>query len=114
MLFRSTGIQGFGMQKVCVKAEIAEQIDEFFDRFGYAVERIEAVNITSRPAWNYVKTGGSAPRSLNGGTTSTAPFTRGAGTPAEALDLIRRCFDRGITFWHTTSGFGDYSADNSL
>lgn len=110
----ATGIQGFGMQKVCVKAEIAEQIDEFFDRFGYAVERIEAVNITSRPAWNYVKTGGSSPRSLNGGTASTAPFTRGAGTPAEALDLIRRCFDRGITFWHTTSGFGDYSADNAL
>lgn len=109
-----TGMQGVWAQKVCVKAEIAEQIDEFFDRFGYAVERIEAVNITSRPAWNYVKTGGSAPRSLNGGTTSTAPFTRGAGTPAEALDLIRRCFDRGITFWHTTSGFGDYSADNSL
>ena len=110
----ATGIQGFGMQKVCVKAEIAEQIDEFFDRFGYAVERIETVNITSRPAWNYVKTGGSSPRSLNGGTSATAPFTRGAGTPAEALDLIRRCFDRGITFWHTTTGFGDYSADNSL
>ncbi len=110
----STGAQGVHAQKVSVKKEIAQQIDQFFDRWGYAVERIETVNITSRGAWNYIKTGGAAPRSLNGAPGSSAPFTRGRGTPAEALDTIRTAFDNGVTFWHTTSGFGDYSQSNSL
>ena len=110
----STGVQGVHAQKVAVKAEIAQQIDQFFDRWGYAVERIESVNITSRPAWNYVKTGGAAPKSLNGSPGSSAPFTRGRGTPADALSVIRRAFDGGVTFWHTTSGFGDYSQANGV
>lgn len=108
-----TGVQGVHAQRVCVKAPVAEQIDQFFDRWGYAVERIEQVNIRSRPTWNYVKTGGCAPTSYNVGAGSAAPFG-GNGTPAAALDVIRRAFDGGVTFWHTTSGFGDYSQDNSL
>lgn len=110
----STGTQGVFVNRTCVKAEVAQQIDQFFDRWGYAVERIEAVNITSRPSWNYVKTGGAAPRSLDAGAGATAPFTRGRGTPADALDVIRRAFDGGITFWHNTATFGDYSQSNAL
>lgn len=110
----ATGIQGVVAERVCVKAEIAEQIDEFFDRWGYAVERIEPVDITSRPAFNYVKTQGAAPRSSNVGAGSSAPFTRGRGTPAEALDVIRRAFDNGVTFWHTTGNFGDFSQSNGV
>lgn len=110
----STATQGVYANRICVKAEVAQQIDQFFDRWGYAVERIEAVNITSRPSWNYVKTGGAAPRSLNAGAGAAAPFTRGRGTPADALDVIRRAFDGGITFWHNTASFGDYSQSNAL
>lgn len=110
----STGAQGVFINRICVKAEVAQQIDQFFDRWGYAVERIEAVDITSRPSWNYVKTGGAAPRSLNAGAGPAAPFARGRGTPADALDVIRRAFDGGVTFWHNTATFGDYSQSNAL
>lgn len=113
-LLHGLGIQGVAAERIVVKSEIAEQIDEFFDRFGYAVERIESVNITSRPSWNYVKTGGAAPKSTNVAPGNTAPFDRGRGTPADALDIIRSSFDDGITFWHTTDGFGNYGLDNSL
>ena len=109
-----TGIQGVYAQRVSVKAEIAEQIDEFFSRFGYSVERIEEVNIVSRPSWNYVKTVGSAPKSLNTGSDATAPFSRGRGTPADALAVIQNAFDNGVTFWHTTSGFGNFQLANGL
>lgn len=108
------GIQGVYALRMSVKAEIAEQIDQFFDMWGYAVDRVEEVNITSRPYWNYVKTGGAAPRSTNIAAGTSAPFTRGRGTPAEALAIIKQVFDGGVTFWHTTSGFGDYSQDNTL
>ena len=110
----STGIQGVYAQKITVKREIAEQIDKFFSRFGYSVERIEEVNITSRPSWNYVKTVGSAPKSLNVGSDASAPFTRGRGTPADALATIQTAFDNGVTFWHTTSGFGNFQLANGL
>lgn len=109
-----TGVQGVHAVRIALKEEVAEQIDEFFDRWGYAVERIEAVNITSRQSWNYVKTEGCSPRSLNFGADSTAPFSRGRGTPAEALSIIQAAFDGGITFWHTTDGFGDYSLPNTI
>lgn len=110
----STSAQGVFAYRMVVKSQIAEQIDEFFDRWGYAVNSIEDVNITSRPSWNYVKTVGAAPKSLNGGAGSTAPFSRGRGTPAAALSVIRQAFDNGVTFWHTTSGFGNFKLTNSL
>lgn len=108
------GRQGVHAVRMCVISEIAEQIDEFFNLFGYAVERIENVNISSRPSWNYVKTGDCAPKSFNAGSSSTAPFSRGRGTPAYALGIIKSAFDGGVTFWHTTSGFGNYSLNNSI
>lgn len=110
----SSGMQGVWCQHIVTKAEVAQVIDQFFDRWGYEVDRIEAVNITSRPSWNYVKTQGAAPRSANVGSSANAPVSRGRGTPAEALDVIRRAFDAGVTFWHTTSGFGDFSLANGV
>lgn len=110
----ASGMQGAHAERVCCRASVASQIDEFFDRWGYAVERIEDVNITSRASWNYVKTNGATPRSSNVAAGSTAPFSRGRGTPAEALDVIRRAFDSGVTFWHTTDGYGDYSLANGV
>lgn len=109
-----TGVQGFHLQRIVCKAEIAAQIDEFFDRWGYEVDRVEAVDITSRPSWNYVKTQGASPKSANVAAGTTAPFSRGRGTPAEALDVIRRCFDAGVTFWHTTDNFGNFSLANGV
>lgn len=113
-LMVSTGMQGVRAQRWQVRSEFAKQLDKFFDKWGYAVNNFEDVNITSRDYWNYVKTGGAVAKSTNVGTTSTAPHTRGRGTPAAALALINRAFDNGITFWHTTSDFGNYNLDNTL
>lgn len=113
LLFGS-GVQGIYATRVCVTAEIAERIDQFFDVFGYAVEKVMAPDLTSRPSWNYVKTSSCAPKSTNSAAGSSSPFYRGTGTPAEALTAIKNSFDNGITFWHTTAGFGDYSLDNTL
>lgn len=113
-LMFATAMQRFGCQRMVVKAELAEQIDKYFDRWGYTVERTESVNITSRPSWNYVKTIGAAPKSYNGAPGGSAPFSRGRGTPAAALSVIADAFDAGITFWHTTGNFGDFSQNNSL
>lgn len=104
-----TGCQGLRAQRICVKAEIARNIDDFFTRWGYAVDRIVNVQtanwLSSRPTFNYLKTQGAMPVSQN--------YT-GQGTPADALKIISQVFDAGVTFWHTTDNFGDFSVNNSL
>ena len=113
LLFGS-GVQGVSAYRMACKSEIAQSIDSFFDRFGYAVGRIETPSLSGRPAWNYVRTQGAAPRSANVGPGGAAPFSRGRGTPADALSVIASALDSGVTFWHTTDGFGDYSQSNGV
>jgi hypothetical protein len=101
------GKQGVRVQKVQVKAAIARQIDDFFSTFGYAVNKVKTPNLTGNDNYNYVKTIGSAPKSLKK-TASPMVTDGGHGTTADALSIIESCFDNGITFWHTTSNFGSY------
>lgn len=110
----ATGTQGVHTLKMCVKSEIAEQIDQFFDMYGYNIERIKNIQINSRKCWNYVKTQGACAKSMRLIPNNDAPFNRGAGTPAAALSVISSAFDNGITFWHSMESFGDYSQDNSI
>ena len=75
----------------------ARCIDEFFDRFGYAVNRLKNVQRNYRPHWNYVKTGGC---SITG------------SVPADDMKKIISIYDNGITFWNNGNEIGDYSLNN--
>lgn len=83
---------------VAVRREFAEMIDEFFDMYGYAIERVKVPNVNGRRSWNYVKCQNSCHK---------------GNMPANFLDQINDIFDAGITFWHT-SDVGNYSLDNSI
>lgn len=114
-LMAMSGMQGVRCLRIQVKEEIARNIDKFFDTWGYTIEQVKEINVTSRKSWNYVKTSGSMPRSVTGGVSSGSKvFSGGQGTPADALATIKSQFDAGITFWHTTNGFGNYLLDNTL
>ena len=80
-----------------IKAQYAERIDKYFDMYGYLTNKIKVPNINNRPNWNYVKTVG-----IN--IMATIP----------QLDLaeIKQMFDNGLTLWHTTTHFLDYSQNN--
>lgn len=113
-LMFQTGVQGVFSSRMQVIPEQAELIDKFFDRFGYSVGAVEAVELNTRPYWNYVKTVGAAAVSYNTVPSATVPHSRGRGCPSDALAVINSALDGGCTFWHTTSSFGDYSQNNSL
>jgi hypothetical protein len=87
-----------GFRKYTCRAEIAKQIDDYYNVYGYLVSENKIPNITGRPAWNYVKTNGS---SVTG------------KVPANVLKNINALFDRGITFWHTDD-VGNYALNNSI
>lgn len=94
---------GFGLQdkniftRYNIKAQFAERIDKFFDMYGYLTNKVKLPNTHNRPNWNYIKTIGV---NIIG------------NIPQTDLQTIKNMFDNGITLWHNTSTFLDYSQNN--
>lgn len=81
-----------------VTVEAAKRIDDYFNRYGYAINQVKKPNIGTRPYYNYVQTENCA---ISG------------SIPASAERRICEIFDRGVTWWVSVGAFGDYSVDNS-
>lgn len=81
----------------CIRREFAQKIDKFFDQYGYLTNELKLPNLNNRPNWNYVKTIGA---NIIG------------NIPQVDLQIIKEMFDAGITLWHNTSTFLDYSQNN--
>lgn len=89
----------FIFKKMSIKKEYAKIIDDFFSMFGYKVNSVKLPNITGRKNWNYVKTNGA---NIEG------------NIPQEDLQTIKNMFDNGVTFWHNSTTFLDYSQNNNI
>ena len=95
----SVGKNCFTAYKMSIKAEYAKMIDNYFTQFGYRVNELKVPNITGRTNWNYVRTQGC---NVIG------------DVPQGDIEEIKAMFNRGITIWHNTSTFLDYSQTNSI
>ena len=80
-----------------IKYDFAERIDDYFDMYGYLTNRVKIPNLNNRPKWNYVKTIGANIL---------------ASIPQMDLQEIKEMFDNGLTLWHDTNTFLDYSQNN--
>ena len=80
-----------------IKSQFAKRIDKFFDMYGYLTNEVKIPNLNNRPNWNYVKTIGA---------------NIIADIPQNDLQTLKNLFDSGITLWHNTSTFLDYSQNN--
>lgn len=80
-----------------IKSDFAKRIDKYFDMYGYLTNTVKVPNINNRPNWNYIKTIGA---NILG------------NIPQSDLLQIRDLFNNGITLWHNTSTFLDYSQNN--
>lgn len=89
----------FQVNKKSIRSEYARIIDNFFSMYGYKVNTLKVPNITGRTNWNYVKL-------IN-------PNIEGY-IPQEDLQEIKRMFSNGITIWHKTAYFLDYSQSNNI
>lgn len=85
--------------KMTIKKEYAQILDRYFDLYGYKVNILKVPNIRGRLNWNYVKTIGC---NITG------------DIPQLDLEKIKSLFDNGITFWHHTNTFLDYSQSNTI
>ncbi len=80
-----------------IKNQFARRIDKFFDMYGYLTNELKLPNLSNRPNWNYIKTIGA---NILG------------NIPQMDLAEIKSIFDNGVTLWHDTSTFLDYSQNN--
>lgn len=73
------------------------RIHDYFAKYGYKVNRWEALNVNSRKYFNFIK-------------TNTCNIT-GEKIPHEYIEEIKGIFDRGVTIWHVDNGadVGNYS-----
>lgn len=80
-----------------IKRQFAERIDKFWDCYGYQTNKVKIPNTNNRPNWNYIKTEGA---NIIG------------NFPQEDLQTLKSIFDSGVTLWHNSSTFLDYSQNN--
>lgn len=74
----------FHFYEMTIKAEYAKIIDEYFDMYGYKCNRVKIPEKAHRYIYWYTKTIGA---NITG------------SIPQEDLQVIKDCYDRGITFW---------------
>ena len=80
----ANGIHGFTFYHKTITAEYARAIDDYFNRYGYKVNRVMVPSLKNREKFTYVKTVGC---------------TVAGNVPAEDRVKIGNIFDNGITFW---------------
>lgn len=95
----TAGNMDIPLYKMSIRAEMAACIDGYFDMYGYKVNKIKVPSLTGRRYWNYVKCIGA---NIEG------------AIPEFYLDEIKSLFNAGITLWHDSSKFLDYSQTNSI
>ena len=95
----SVGKCEFTVYKMSVRAEVAKIVDDYFSAYGYKVATWKTPNLTGRSNWNYVK--------LNQANIV-------ANIPQEDLNEIKQIFLNGVTIWHKTAYFLDYSQNNPI
>lgn len=88
---------GINTDVITLRKEVAESLDNFFDMFGYACNKLKVPNRSSRPHWNYVKT-------IVCNVVGEVPTT--------ALNNIINIYNKGITFWKNASEVGNYALNN--
>ena len=92
------GYSGIWVIKKQIKPEYQEILGNFFNMFGYKVNRVKTPNFHTRKYWNYVET-----KNCN----ITGNFNN------NDLQELKAVFDNGITFWHTDD-IGNYSLKNEV
>ena len=89
----------FYFRQMGITAENARCIDDFFSRFGYAINRIKIPGTHNRPHWTYTK---------------TRDCTINGSIPAPDKAKICSIFNHGITWWRNGSEVGRYDLDNTM
>ena len=92
--------------KMTIREEYARIIDDWFDRFGYKINRVKLPNQRGRLYWNFVQIGSGE----NIGYSSNVERS----VPASSMETINGIYRSGVTIWHDHANIGNYSLNNTI
>lgn len=82
-----------------IKSEYAQICDNYFDAFGYQVNRLKVPNTNHRQNWWYTKT-------INANIIGNVPN--------DDMNKIKGAYNNGLTFWKNPSNFLNYGVSNGI
>lgn len=91
--------------RMSITADFAQRIDQFFSRYGYATNKLKLPNQTGRATFNYVQIGAGENVGFSGNTISVPP---------EAMEIINRVYQAGVTIWHNHDNIGNFDLANGI
>ena len=94
----ASAYQDFFGCRLSVCSNYAKRIDDFFTRFGYAINEIMLPNRNARTHYTYLKTIGC---------------TITGSVPCDDMKKICDIYNNGITWWLDPDEIGDYTVTNS-
>lgn len=100
-IYYKCGEYGFRAMYTYIPDEYAKIIDDFWTAFGYPVGRVKKPNFYARPSYIYLKYNGYNPVNIPSLTDS-------------ARTQWQNVLQKGVTFWESSVGIGNYAANNSV
>ena len=91
------GYSPFTIRVYALESDIAARYDEYFQKYGYAMNNVKIPTRYGRKRHNYVKTRGC--------------LVKGKA-PTNIISKIEDIHDKGITYWHSPSYVGIYTDDD--
>lgn len=85
------------LYRMCIKPYFAKRIDDYFTKYGYAINELGTPNPKARPHFTFIKTVGCDVKS---------------SLPSQLVGQINSIHDNGITFWKNLDSIGNYNLDN--
>ena len=92
--------------KMRIREEYAMIIDDWFNRFGYKINRVKVPDQIGRTYWNYIQIGSSECIGYSSNTTRSVP--------ASSMEIINNIYRAGVTIWHNHANIGNYSLNNTV
>ena len=92
--------------KMRIREEYAMIIDDWFNRFGYKINRVKVPDQIGRTYWNYIQIGSSECIGYSSNTTRSVP--------ASSMEVINNIYRAGVTIWHNHANIGNYSLNNTV
>lgn len=91
----------FHLYRMTIRREFAEQIDDYFSRFGYKINETKIPNIYGRSNFNFVEIGKDE--------------CIGYGdVPSKYMEQINDICRQGVTIWHNHANLGNYNVNNGI
>ena len=97
-IFSSTNEITFRFNWMSIREERAKGIDQFFEMYGYRINRLGEIQTNTRSNWNYIK---------------TIDVNILGDIPQNDMQKLKALYNNGFTIWHTTTHYLDYTQNNT-